>query len=213
MSQEVEEEERLQKFGLRIYKGVVTFKDANHQVDEIEEMETRDDDIWVCTFPRSGTTLTQEMVYLVQTLDFETANTVHLDSRFPQAELHDERFPYFKGLRDIEQRKSPRMIKSHLHYSLLPKQLKEGKGRIIYVCRNPKDVIISYFRWIEWVGFAGERDNTLDKCLNNIVNGTEYACPWPRHLLEYWERRNDKNVLFLRFEDIVAVIRFAFFII
>jgi hypothetical protein len=54
MSQEVEEEERLQKFGLRIYKGVVTFKNANHQVDEIEEMETRDDDIWVCTFPRSG---------------------------------------------------------------------------------------------------------------------------------------------------------------
>ena len=29
-----------------------------------------------------GTTLTQEMVYLIQTLDFETANTVHLDARF-----------------------------------------------------------------------------------------------------------------------------------
>jgi hypothetical protein len=54
MSQEIEEEERLKKFGLRIYKGVVTYKNAHHQVDEIEEMETRDDDIWVCTFPRSG---------------------------------------------------------------------------------------------------------------------------------------------------------------
>ena len=35
-----------------------------------------------------------------------------------------------------------------------------------------------------------------------------YACPWPRHVLEYWERRNDKNVLFLRYEDVIKVYTF-----
>ena len=48
------DDEQLKKFGLRVYKGVITFEKANHEVDEIEDMETREDDIWVCTFPRSG---------------------------------------------------------------------------------------------------------------------------------------------------------------
>ena len=50
-------------------------------------MEIREDDIWVCSFPRSGKTLTQELVYLTQTLDFETANTVHLDARLPIVDI------------------------------------------------------------------------------------------------------------------------------
>ncbi|XP_053378997.1 sulfotransferase 4A1-like [Mercenaria mercenaria] len=204
MAQKVPHDELVKKLVLKVYKGVVMYDKANDEIGEIEQMDTREDDIWVCTFPRSGTTLTQEMVYLIQTLDFETANKVHLDVRFPQVEVHDEHWPDFKGLKEVEQRKSPRMIKSHLHHSLLPEQLRNGKGRIIYVCRNPKDVIISYFRWQKWVGLLVERNDTLEKCLDGIVNGTEYACPWPRHLLEYWERRNDKNVLFLRYEDIVA---------
>ena len=33
------------------YKGVVTYC---FELPEIEKMEIRDDDIWVCSFPRSG---------------------------------------------------------------------------------------------------------------------------------------------------------------
>jgi hypothetical protein len=44
-----------------------------------------------------GTTLMQEITYLVQTLDFETARSVQLDSRFPQLEQKNDQFPYYKG--------------------------------------------------------------------------------------------------------------------
>lgn len=32
-----------------------------------------------------------------------------------------------------------------------------------------------------------------------------YACPWPKHVLGYWDRKDDPHVLFLRYEDVVKV--------
>lgn len=42
---------------------------------------------------------------------------------------------------------SPRYIKTHLPFDLLPKDLREGNtgAKIIYISRNAKDTCISYF--------------------------------------------------------------------
>ncbi|XP_060572025.1 sulfotransferase 4A1-like [Ruditapes philippinarum] len=189
-------------FERMVHRGVAMFK---CEIDDIERMDTREDDIWVCSFSRSGTTMTQEMTYLVQTLDFQTARTVYLDDRFPYLELNDDRFPFYRGVKYIDQMKSPRMIKSHLHHFLLPIQLQKGKGRIIYIARNPKDIATSFFRLIQWMGGFNRIGYTFDNFVDTFVNGTGHNCPWPRHVLEFWERRNDKNVLFLKYEEVVHV--------
>ncbi|XP_053373149.1 sulfotransferase 4A1-like [Mercenaria mercenaria] len=90
-----------------VYKGVTMFE---CEIDDIEKLKIREDDIWVCGFSRSGTTMTQELTYLVQTLDFETARKVYLDDRFPILELKDDSFPYYRGVKFVEQMKAPRMI-------------------------------------------------------------------------------------------------------
>lgn len=41
--------------------------------------------------------MTQEMVYVIQTLDFETAKSEQLMSRFPIIDVKDDRYPYYKG--------------------------------------------------------------------------------------------------------------------
>ena len=40
----------------------------------------------------------------------------------------------------------PRIIKTHLSYDMLPEGLKENKkAKIIYVNRNPRDAVVSFY--------------------------------------------------------------------
>ena len=79
----------------------------------------------------SGTTLTQELVYLIQTLDFERAKKVRLDERFPFIDTLRSDLPCFGGVKMVEALPSPRFIKSHLHHFLLPEQLRNGRGKVL----------------------------------------------------------------------------------
>ncbi|KAL6426790.1 hypothetical protein ACFW04_009252 [Cataglyphis niger] len=54
------------------------------QGDKAYNFETRSDDTWIITYPRSGTTLTQELVWLVANdLNFDVAHRRTLMERFP----------------------------------------------------------------------------------------------------------------------------------
>ncbi|XP_060595994.1 sulfotransferase 4A1-like [Ruditapes philippinarum] len=188
------------KVRLREYKGILM---GYNEAEMIETMDTREDDIWVCSYPRSGTTLTQQIVWLVMTLDFEQVTSVQLDDRFPQVDMKDDRFPYYRGVEHIEKLASPRMIKCHLHHFLLPEQLRNGKGRIIYIARNPKDVIVSAYNLLKWTNELSNDEKAWNEFLESFVNGSGLYCPWPRHVTEFWQRRNDKNVLFLKYDDVI----------
>lgn len=52
--------------------------------EQIYNFEARQDDVWICTLPRTGTTWTQEMIWLIcNNLDYETAKKVPQSVRFP----------------------------------------------------------------------------------------------------------------------------------
>lgn len=70
---------------------------------------------------------------------------------------------------------SPRFIKTHLPFNLLPKQLRDGekKPKIVYVARNPKDTCISFYHHSVLVeGFNGtfEEFYTLFLAESGIIN-------------------------------------------
>ena len=55
---------------------------------DIRSFDVRDDDIWISSFPKCGTTWTQEMVWnIVNNVDLEQARSVTLDKRIPFLEL------------------------------------------------------------------------------------------------------------------------------
>lgn len=50
--------------------------------DRIRNLPVYEDDVWIVTFPKAGTTWTQEMVWLIDhDLDYNTASSVNLTER------------------------------------------------------------------------------------------------------------------------------------
>ena len=55
---------------------------------DISSFDVREDDIWISSFPKCGTTWTQEMVWnIVNNVDLEQARSVTLHKRIPFLEL------------------------------------------------------------------------------------------------------------------------------
>lgn len=48
-----------------------------------------------------------------------------------------------------------RCIKTHLPFSLLPPSVMSQQAKIVYIARNPKDVLVSYYHLCRAVRFIG----------------------------------------------------------
>lgn len=180
-------------------------------VEKIKDLEIRDDDVWVVTLPKCGTTWMQELVWLVlNDFDFETARNVHLEKRGPFLEtdfyFNEDITRAFKPIEDL---KSPRLIKTHLPLSALPRQLINGKGRIVYVYRNPSDALVSMFHHLRKAGH--EMDITLDDSINNYIDSGLYANVVFDHVAEIRERLGDHRLFYTSYErmknDLAQVIQ------
>ncbi|XP_049795816.1 luciferin sulfotransferase-like [Schistocerca nitens] len=184
--------------------GITLPRDYVLDGQRILDFPVRHDDVWVVTFPKSGTTWTQEMVWLLMNdLDFKSAKEKCISDRFPYLE-HTALLP--KGCRDgavntidkAQHQPPPRLIKSHLPPVLLPKQLWTVKPKIVYVCRNPKDTAISYYHHRRLLmNMQLSVDEFIEAFLENVVNYSPY---WSS-ALEFWKLRNEPNVLWNTYED------------
>ncbi|KAF6203463.1 hypothetical protein GE061_001794 [Apolygus lucorum] len=188
-------------------------------------MPVRKDDVWIVTFPRSGTTWCQELVWMLNNnLDYATSAKVSLDERFPFYEfniLHHEEFHKdvlakndndptvdkilsswrVPGYETIPKLPSPRHMKTHLPLSLLPQDLTKV-AKVIYVARNPRDVAASYFHHNSLVCLHGYVGN-FKQYWNYFERDLVAFAPYFEHVKEGWNRRNDPNVLFLFYEDLI----------
>ncbi|KAJ8023717.1 Amine sulfotransferase [Holothuria leucospilota] len=173
---------------------------------ELEDMEVRKDDIFIVTYPKSGTHWMQEIVHLI--LVNGNAEMLTAKERRPVLELPDVMSldpdvieaagPIVREMKDAL---SPRVLSSHVRYSLLPKQLREKRPKLIYVYRHPKDVIISYYNFSLKFIRPGVSPAPFGDFFDDIVSGQFQYGSWFDHVLEYYNHKDDKNVFALPFED------------
>ncbi|KAK6987316.1 estrogen sulfotransferase [Biomphalaria glabrata] len=180
------------------YRGYVFPDFVVNDIKNNLHFEVREDDVWVVSFPKSGTTWLQEIVYLINNgVDIEDAAQTNIE----------ERFPYFEwivpGKQVLNKMESPRLIKTHLPLSMLPNQMKSKKPKIIYIARNPKDTVVSYYFFltkfvIDDQSFVG----TFDDYCKLFVEGLVHYGPWWKHVKEAWDRKDEDNILVLFYEDL-----------
>ena len=173
----------------------------------------RENDIFITSFMKCGTTWTQEMVWNIwNNLDIERAKSVTLEKRMPFLELSGLLKDSFKANMPLPaelsnsvsfttcmSRHESRLIKTHLSYDMLPRQVREKKPKLIYVTRNPRDAVVSFHNhWSIFGGFTGSFDVLFNAFIEDVAG---YYTPFIPHVLSYWERREEPNILFITFED------------
>jgi len=148
------------------------------------------DDIFIVTYPRSGTTWLQMILYQLTT-DGEL-NFNHISEKIPWY----ERFVRYEE--SIPKLKRPRIFKSHLRYSGV-KSVPKGNCRYIYVTRNMGDVLVSYYHF--YVSHLGFQCN-FDQFFTLFMSGRIRYGSWIDHICDWETNRKNINILFIRYEDL-----------
>jgi hypothetical protein len=99
----------------------------------------------------------------------------------------------------LEHLPSPRVFKTHLRYGYISRR----PGKYIYVARDGRDVLISYFHMYQtWVNPG----ILFPDFFADFLSGKVQYGLWFRHVAEWESHREDPNVLFLRYEDLVGAL-------
>jgi len=159
-----------------------------------KEFVVKDGDVFIVTFPRSGTTWTEQMVHLL--LNQGVQGEQRITDAVPWLETLPQRpNGMIAFLETLPQR---RRFTSHLPYSLMP-PLNNTTAKIVYVARNPKDVAISTFFHNQ---SKGGYEGTWEEHFQEFLNGDVGFGPYFDHILPWWQAsQKDKNILFMKYEN------------
>ncbi|XP_074163216.1 sulfotransferase 1A1-like isoform X2 [Sminthopsis crassicaudata] len=105
------------------------------------------------------------------------------------------------GLETLKTTPAPRLIKTHLPLSLIPQSFLDQKIKVIYVARNAKDVVVSYYNFYKMAKIHPD-PGTWEDFLEKFMSGQVSYGSWYQHVVEWWELSKRHPVLYLFFEDV-----------
>ncbi len=160
-----------------------------HDTEDKRTFEPLPSDVFITPYGKSGTTWLQQIVHGLRSrgdMDFddisrvvpwlETSHGLGIDVHAPQ-------------------RWQPRAFKSHHNWDDIPKG-----ARYIVSVRDPKDVLVSGYRFLEGWWFE-PGSISIETYARELFLARESPSGYWYHLLSWWQHRHDENVLLLCFEE------------
>uniref|UniRef100_A0A224Z7D2 Sulfotransferase n=1 Tax=Rhipicephalus zambeziensis TaxID=60191 RepID=A0A224Z7D2_9ACAR len=149
-----------------------------------------DGDLFVASYPKCGTTWTQHIVYSILRDGATPTNIMEFMSSSP--------FLEFMGAEGARAMPRPGAIKTHLPFNKVPYS---AQAKYIYITRNPYDCCVSAYYHVK--NFHSMLfDGTFDEYFDMFVEGKVDYGDYFAHLLSWYKRRGDSNVLFLTYEEL-----------
>ncbi|CAN6199749.1 unnamed protein product [Urochloa humidicola] len=164
----------------------------------------RPDDVVLASYPKCGTTWLKALAFAAAArAAYPPASPRHplrLLNPHDCVPFVDEIFASGEHAK-LDALPSPRLMNTHLPYTLLPIPVTNGGCRVVYVCRDPKDMVVSLWHFLR----RAEPALSFAETFESVCDGTVAAGPVWDHVLSYWHAsvaRPDR-VLFLKYEDLL----------
>ncbi|EOA25552.1 hypothetical protein CARUB_v10018897mg [Capsella rubella] len=173
-----------------------------------KRFEAKDSDIILVTNPKSGTTWLKALVFaLLHRHKFPVPSlgnhpllvtNPHLLVPFLEGVYYESPDFDFSGL------PTPRLMNTHIPYLSLPESIKSSSCKIVYCCRNPKDMFVSLWHFGKKLAPEETADYPIEKAVEAFCEGKFIGGPFWEHILEYWyaSRENPNKVLFVTYEEL-----------
>ncbi|XP_063791395.1 sulfotransferase 1B1-like [Pseudophryne corroboree] len=188
------------RYPLRLVHGVPLMQPIADQWEPVENFQARPDDLLIATYPKAGTTWVQEIVdCILNDGDVEKTRRAPTHVRFPFLEICSPP-PIPSGVDILEITPSPRLVKTHLQYDLVPKSFWTQKCKVIYVARNAKDNAVSYYHF-DLMNKTQPDPGTWNEYVDNFLKGNVGWGSWFDHVLGWWQAKDKHEVLYLFYED------------
>ncbi|KAK9682763.1 hypothetical protein RND81_10G094800 [Saponaria officinalis] len=167
-----------------------------------------DNDVFVATVPKSGTTWLKALVYAVVNRNKFDLNSK--DHPLLRANPHDL-VPFLEykvyannKLPNLSNITSPRLFASHVPYNSLPKSIVTSNCKIVYICRNPFDTFVSIWHFSKRIRPKSLGHFSLEEAFDMYCEGHVGYGPYWDHMLKYWDEslRAPNKVMFLKYEDL-----------
>ncbi|XP_070689996.1 sulfotransferase family 5A, member 1 [Pempheris klunzingeri] len=183
---------------LETFHGIL-FPGHLHTQDSLQlalKFPFQDTDILIVSYPKSGTTWMQEIVTLISSKgDPHLSQTVPNWARAPWLEQH-----YSAAVLEASTI-TPRVITTHLPHHLLGPALQGSKAKVIYVSRNPKDVLVSFYHFHKMANFFPE-PGSFQEFLNCFLEGTVPFGSWFDHVKGWTgQTATMNNLLHVTYEE------------
>ncbi|XP_059171158.1 sulfotransferase 1E1-like [Physella acuta] len=148
----------------------------------IRDMEIRPDDVMICSYPKTGLHWQQEIINMLMhkadTLSTKIDNNICFLDSLP--------------VHVLSTRESPRLLVTHMPFKNVPKQALEKKIKIVYLDRNPKDVLVSYYNQVHKNKYPVHYPGTFEQFVYlNLEVGFRYGDLFT--YLIHWQDGIDAN--------------------
>ncbi|XP_056400062.1 sulfotransferase 2B1-like [Hyla sarda] len=162
--------------------------------------EVLDDDVYIVTYPKSGTNWMIEILSLLRTKGDPTwCNSLPIWLRSPWYET-------IEGQSQIKDVASPWVLTSHLPIHIFAKSFFTSKAKIIYVMRNPKDILVSLFYFSKMVCLYKD-PKTFPEFFENFLQGNVLYSSWFDHVKGWMQIKDNSNFFFITYEELHGDLR------
>jgi len=177
-------------------------------VERIRNLEYRPTDVLLSGYPRTGTTWTLAILWLIlHDADVETFKSTIPNERVCRMEyIHAGEESNMSRL-DRDVYSDPRVLMTHLPYEFLAPGFKKAGIKVVYTMRNPKDILVSMYHAsksffkVQIGDLAGGEDPSFETVMKYALSPIADKGAMFKQLKSWWQAKDDPQIYFSFYED------------